>query len=174
MSDLRLQSCHLDPPCRADYRSARDLLLAARGTLTVAAEWADYLAPRLAARPPSRYVLVQTPGEVHFPLRIGLTAVGRFPEHDIVVGLRYVSRRHCVLLTHAGGGCEVYDTASRNGTRVNGRRVSHTWLNLGDVLQLCDARFVVACEEDTAGTPDEGPDDPPADHGGWETGRWSG
>jgi pSer/pThr/pTyr-binding forkhead associated (FHA) protein len=140
----------------------------------VAAEWADHLIPRLAARPPSRYVLVQTPGGVSFPLRVGLTAVGRLSENDIVVEQRAVSRRHCVLLVHAGGGCEVYDTASLNGIRVNGRRVGHAWLNPGDVLQLCDARFVVACEEEAAGTPDEGRDDAPADPDGWGTGRWSG
>lgn len=172
MSDPRLLSGHLEPPRRSDYRVARDRLLAARGTLTIAAEWADHLAPRLAARPPSGYVLVQTPGEVHLPLRVGLTSVGRFPENDIVVGQQYVSRRHCVLLTHAGGGCEVYDTASRNGTRVNGRRVSHAWLNPGDVLQLCDARFVVACQED-AELP-AGPDDPQAGQDGWGTGHWGG
>jgi hypothetical protein len=52
-------------------------------------------------------------------LRVGLNAVGRLPENDIVLARRYVSRRHCVFLVHTDGGCEVHDTASRNGTLVN-------------------------------------------------------
>jgi pSer/pThr/pTyr-binding forkhead associated (FHA) protein len=56
----------------------------------------------------------------------------------------HVSRRHCVVLVHASGGCEVYDTASRNDTRVNGRRVSRADLLPGDVLALCDQKFLVA------------------------------
>src|SRR5262249_48969624 len=40
-------------------------------------------------------------------------------------------------------GCEVYDTASRNGTRVNRRRVGRADLLPGDVLALCDHRFLV-------------------------------
>jgi hypothetical protein len=147
MSDPRFQSGHLEPPRRAVYRDARGRLL--------------------AARPPSRYALVQTPGGVCLPLRVGLTAIGRYPENDIVVERIEVSRRHCVLLAHAGGGCEVYDTASRNGTRVNGRRVGHAWLNPGDVLQLCDTRFLLVGDEAGDGPP-AGPDDP----GGWGTGHW--
>lgn len=171
MSDPRLQSRHLVPVRRADYRSARDRLLAARGAVTVAAEWADRLAPRLAARPLSRYALLQPTGGVCLPLRVGLTAVGRYPENDIVVERPEVSRRHCVFVAHAGGGCEVYDTASYNGTRVNGRRVEHAWLNPGDLLQLAGTRFVLVCDGDDGGPPAE-PHPLPPDPDGPATARW--
>lgn len=171
MSDPRFHSSHLDPPRRADYRAARDRLLAARGTLTLAAEWVEHFSPSFAVRPPSRYALVQTPSGVCFPLRVGLTAMGRSRQNDIVVDVMEVSRRHCVLIAHAGGGCEVYDTASLNGTRVNGRRIGHAWLNVGDVLQLCDTRFVLAAEE-SADEPCVVLDDPPSASDGWKTGHW--
>jgi pSer/pThr/pTyr-binding forkhead associated (FHA) protein len=54
-----------------------------------------------------------------YPLKIGLNKIGRLPENDIVLDDVVISRRHCVLLLHAGGGCELHDTASRNGTFVN-------------------------------------------------------
>jgi len=151
MSDPRLNSCHLDWPRRHAFRDVRDRLLGARGTVTVAAEWAEYVAPPFLGKPTTGYVLVSTPGGVCFPLRVGLTAIGRYAENDIVLGGLCVSRRHCVLLVHAGGGCEVYDTASRNGTRVNGRPVHHARLNVGDVLELSDSRFVLAGEGESDG-----------------------
>ena len=43
--------------------------------------------------------------------------VGRFPDNDIHFVELCVSRRHCVLLVHAWGGCDLHDTASRNGTK---------------------------------------------------------
>ena len=150
MSDPRFNSCHLEWPRRHAYRDAREGVLGARGPVTCAAEWADYVAPPFVGRPEAGYVLVHHPGGVCFPLRVGLTAIGRYPENDIVLKPIEVSRRHCVVLVHANGGCEVYDTASRNGTRVNGRAVRHVWLNPGDVLQIADNRFVLTRNGDTS------------------------
>ncbi|KAL1522484.1 hypothetical protein AB1Y20_017472 [Prymnesium parvum] len=51
-----------------------------------------------------------------------------------------VSRRHCALTRGAGGAWEVEDLSSRNGTFVNGRRLSRSapraTLDDGDVLHL--------------------------------------
>ncbi|KAL1499196.1 hypothetical protein AB1Y20_013704 [Prymnesium parvum] len=51
-----------------------------------------------------------------------------------------VSRRHCALTRAAGGAWEVEDLSSRNGTFVNGRRLSRSarraTLHDGDVLHL--------------------------------------
>src|SRR5262245_18155018 len=109
MSDPRFYSSHLEPSRRVDYRADRARFYASRCSLTIASEWVDHLAPSFASRPPSAYVLIQSPSGVCFPLRFGLTAVGRYPENDIVIDVMEVSRRHCVLIAHAGGGCEVYD-----------------------------------------------------------------
>jgi hypothetical protein len=149
MFDPRLNSCHLESVRRHAYRAARDQCLGARGVVTRAAEWAEFVAPPFLGRAEVGYALVESPGGIRVPLRVGLTAIGRYSENDIVLAGMYVSRRHCVLLVHTNGGCEVYDTASRNGTRVNGRPVSHAWLNVGDVLHLCNTPFVLADEDGT-------------------------
>jgi pSer/pThr/pTyr-binding forkhead associated (FHA) protein len=78
------------------------------------------------------------------PLRVGINTIGRFPENDIVVDVHCVSRRHCAIVVHASGGCEVYDTASRNHTVVNRQVVSRSPLLPGDVLFLAGQRFLVA------------------------------
>src|SRR4029077_10818301 len=61
--------------------------------------------------------------EFVYPPRIGLNTIGRSPENDVVVKDGYVSRRHCAILVHAGDGCELHDTASKNGTFINGRKL---------------------------------------------------
>jgi hypothetical protein len=50
-----------------------------------------------------------------------------------------------VIVVHATGGCEVYDTASRNGVRVNGSLVARTDLVPGDVLTLCFQAWRLEC-----------------------------
>jgi pSer/pThr/pTyr-binding forkhead associated (FHA) protein len=76
-------------------------------------------------------------------LRVGVNALGRFRENDLVLTPNHVSRRHCLILVHATGGCEMSDTASRNGTWVNRRRVARADLFPGDLLALCDQHFVL-------------------------------
>jgi hypothetical protein len=151
--DPRFNSCHLEPPRRARYGEARARLLGARGPMTQAAEGADLGGTALP--PPLRrggepagegYALVDLADGRRYPLRVGLVTLGRFPENDIVLPEEYVSRRHCVVLVHATGGCEVHDTASLNGTLVNRERVSRARFEPGDVLRVCDRRFVLTCE----------------------------
>ena len=64
------------------------------------------------------------------------------PDNDIPVADGSVSRRHCAIVVHATRGCEVYDTASKNGTYVNGQRINGlTALKAGDQIRLCDRQF---------------------------------
>ncbi len=151
MADPRLNSVHLDPPRRADYRRARDELLRARGANTLAVE-AD---PDEAAGG-NPHTLIQGPegappglnfwlvdNEYIYPLKVGINTVGRSPDNDVVVADCYISRRHCAILVHAGTGCEVHDTASKNGTYVNGQRIAgSTRLRSGDEIRICDQRLV--------------------------------
>jgi pSer/pThr/pTyr-binding forkhead associated (FHA) protein len=180
MSDPRLDSMHLEFPRRDDFRRARQALLDARGWLTVAAEFAEGAAGEpddwpslLGIRPDqilpgTRFLLIEQPkGQVH-SLRTGLNTIGRFSNNDIVLRERTISRRHCAILVHAWGGCEIHDSASRNGTWVNGERV-HRSLPLlpGARIVLCERRLLFAsvkdcqCEpgEDTCET--DWPDAPP-------------
>ena len=45
------------------------------------------------------------------------------PDNDVVVADPSVSRRHCAVVVHTGQTCEIHDTASKNGTYLNGRRI---------------------------------------------------
>jgi pSer/pThr/pTyr-binding forkhead associated (FHA) protein len=150
MGDTRLNGSHLNVARHDQYDATVEELLDDRGSVTSAA---DPLLPppsiprqsvRLDTPPPGgTYTLVSLADGNRHPLRVGINAVGRFAENDLVLAPNYISRRHCVVLVHASGGCEVFDTASRNGTRVNRRRVGRVDLLPGDVLELCDQRFLV-------------------------------
>jgi hypothetical protein len=151
MDDPRLDGRHLSVARHDQYDAAVDDLLDTRGPETAFAD--QRVRPPLRVRPPARrqspprggtYTLLSlTDGRRH-SLRVGLNALGRFASNDLVLQPNYVSRRHCVVTVHATGGCEVHDTASRNGTWVNGRRVAQADLLPGDELSLAGCRFLVA------------------------------
>jgi pSer/pThr/pTyr-binding forkhead associated (FHA) protein len=102
-----------------------------------------------------KYVLVDRAAGRLYPLLTGLTTIGRLPGNDIVLDENTVLRRHCVLLVHAWGSCELHDTASRNGTSVNGRRVSQpVRLAPGDLIAVCQRHFQFLREEDCHNDPD--------------------
>jgi pSer/pThr/pTyr-binding forkhead associated (FHA) protein len=70
--------------------------------------------------------------------------LGRDPkECHIIVPDTWVSRRHCKVAVDPLGNVEVCDASSRNGILVNGERVQRSRLVLGDLLQICDHRFVL-------------------------------
>jgi hypothetical protein len=157
MSDSRLNSIHLDLPRRQRYRRAREGLLESRGLLTQAIErmedwvggttnWPSLLPFRPSqVLPGVRCQLVEQQKGDSYPLKTGLNTVGRYPENDIVFDEVTVSRRHCVVLVHVRGSCELHDTASRNGTFVNGSRIHQpTPLAIGDLIRICDRRLILA------------------------------
>ena len=164
MGDPRLNSLHLDPPRRQDYRRARELLLEARGNHTLCAE-------QNVEELISSHTVIQNAGGVRspesldcwlmdkefiYPLKVGVNTVGRLPDNDVVVQAPYVSRRHCAILVHAGDGCELHDIASKNGTFINGHKLSGpTRLHSGDEIRMCDLRLTFLSRTGNAGP---GPD----------------
>jgi hypothetical protein len=169
MSDPRLQSGHFEALSRRqEYRRARETLLGARGWLTLACEhlhrlvddsddWPALLPVRPdQVIPGTKYLLLDRQTGCRYPLRTGLNTIGRLLDNDIVLEDFVISRRHCVLLVHGWGGCELHDTASRNGTFVNGRRVRQpTLLDSGDGIQVCQRLLLFVGEKDCpAGGPD--------------------
>jgi hypothetical protein len=150
MGDPRLNSLHLDPIRRQDFRRARDELLRARGNETLYAE-------RQQAADHSGTVICQpdaarVPAGVHFwlvdrdyiyPLKVGLNTLGRSSDNDIVVEELYISRRHCAILVHHTGQCVLHDMSSRNGTYLNNVRISGpTPLHAGDEIRICNRQFI--------------------------------
>jgi len=64
-----------------------------------------------------------------------VTTVGRHPDADIFFDDVTVSRRHAEV-TRAGGGFEIVDQRSLNGTYVNGERVDRSVLSNGAEVRI--------------------------------------
>lgn len=79
--------------------------------------------------------------EVRLPPDASRVTVGRSRECDVVVGEKTVSRMHAELCVAQGGGWEVRDLGSMNGTWLNGRRVREARVGRGDVLRLGGLRM---------------------------------
>jgi pSer/pThr/pTyr-binding forkhead associated (FHA) protein len=152
--------------------------LSARGWLTLAVErvedWAGQSEDEpsgLPIRPAYwlpgvRLALIEQQTRAWFPLKTGLNAIGRFPENDIVLDERSVSRRHCIILVHVRGDCEIHDTASRNGTFVNGvRACKPVRLACGDQIRISSVKLVLCGARDEKSSADDAleldPDFPP-------------
>lgn len=149
MDDQRFNSIHLEvPDRREEFRRARARLLENCGMQTLAFD-RERLAEAGSIGP---CTLIECPGEKPanlsfwlvdsggvYPLRPGLNSVGRMPDNDVVITDGSVSRRHCAIVVHSHRGCELHDTASKNGTFVNGRRIhGPTRLRNGDEIRMCD------------------------------------
>ncbi len=160
MSDPRLCSVHLEAlPRRQDYRRAREQMLGACGQQTLAVDSAQLdelrtLGGEKRSSDAARFWLVDQDG-VH-NLKVGLNTIGRMPDNDVAVADGSVSRRHCAIVVHATRGCELYDTASKNGTFVNGQRINGpTVLKAGDQIRLCDRQFVFLTGDRAASADDD-------------------
>ncbi|WP_265445053.1 FHA domain-containing protein [Flexivirga meconopsidis] len=68
--------------------------------------------------------------------------IGRGLENEIVLDDLLASRQHARLVP-SGGGFEVQDLGSRNGTYINGQRVATGRLGEGDLLAIGHSRFTV-------------------------------
>lgn len=163
MSDPKLNSVHLEAPRRDLFRRAREELLGARGNRTVNLAGAK----QLPDQPCQTMVHLGTEGSVPegsdfwlldkagtYALKVGINTIGRLPDNDVVLGGEFVSRRHCAILVHAGDGCEVFDTASKNGTYINGNKLTgHSPLSPGDQIRMCDRELVFMSRYHNAGSP---------------------
>ena len=66
----------------------------------------------------------------------GVRTIGRATGADFIVDAPLVSRVHCRLTALPGGGLEVRDLESTNGTFVNDQRIDTAHLNSGDKLRV--------------------------------------
>jgi hypothetical protein len=147
-----MPSIYLSNPVRRDaFRQARRALFAARGERTILAEQScqhGIIMNHSTSTPapinlPAECVFVLVDGELVYPLKIGINTVGRFLDSDVFLCEKEISRRHCVVLVHTNGTCDLHDTASRNGTLLNGTRISQpTALRSRDRIRLHNREFV--------------------------------
>jgi diguanylate cyclase (GGDEF)-like protein len=62
--------------------------------------------------------------------------IGRTSECDITLSDSGISRQHAAIIVHSDGTLVLRDLGSRNGTRLNGKRVSESVLADGDTIRL--------------------------------------
>jgi pSer/pThr/pTyr-binding forkhead associated (FHA) protein len=90
-------------------------------------------------------------GHERIPLRQGETTVGRSPYCSIVIDSPTASRHHAALMLN-GIELTVTDLGSRNGTNINGTRITTTTaLNVGDVLTIGSRELTVLSSETGGG-----------------------
>src|SRR3954447_23229613 len=100
MDDPRLNSAHLLPPRRGRDGAAREEMLDGLGSVTQEVE-RRVLSHRVQRAPFAvsvRYFLRDVRTGRVYPLRVGITAIGRAPENDIILEANWISRRHCVIV----------------------------------------------------------------------------
>jgi pSer/pThr/pTyr-binding forkhead associated (FHA) protein len=164
MSDPRLNSLHLDADRREEYRRVRQLALQARGMETIYAEKHPSSAESspTAIEAPARAGVASSPvadfwvcdQDYLYPLKVGINTMGRSADNDVLVEDLYVSRRHCIIMVHRSGVCEIYDTASKNGTYLNGKKIlSPTPIYPGDEIRICNKTYIFQTREQRGGHP---------------------
>ncbi len=77
---------------------------------------------------------------LRFPLFKDRLTIGRTTDNDIQLKAAYVSRRHAVIQTD-GDTTRIIDWGSKNGIRVNSKRISEHFLSHGDIVVIGKARF---------------------------------
>jgi hypothetical protein len=153
MADARLNSLHLETDRRQEFRRARELLLRARGGHTVFAspDAASALGDQTVIRrsdaqdshTANQLDCWLSDGEFLYPLQVGVNTLGRSSDNDVTVEDPFVSRRHCAILVHSTERAELHDTASKNGTYVNGKRLSEpAVLQSGDEIRISERQYV--------------------------------
>ena len=166
MDDPRFQSVYLEGlPRREEFRAARQRIECACGELTLAGDLALGGPLRSAASPAPGTTYWLRDGDTLHPLKVGVNSVGRLPDNTVVLRDEHVSRRHCAVIVHQDGRCEVHDVASKNGTVLNGSKIhGPARLNPGDQIKLCTRTLVLVAGENPGATPDR-------PHGKAEPGR---
>jgi pSer/pThr/pTyr-binding forkhead associated (FHA) protein len=147
--DSYLNSIHLTADRLEAFREARRALLDNRGTATQQIEAGAVQEVLDGHTPPTTTSLALADAENTYALHLGVNTVGRFHDNHVVVNNPHISRRHCALLLHSSQRCELYDIASKNGTFLNGRRVTGpTPVNPGDEIILHNHRMVLVKSDD--------------------------
>lgn len=157
MSDPRFNSIHLEGLTRReDFRAARARLQSGCGQFTLVGDAAlldeldagDGATVAFDPETPGRSFFVKD-GDKLYPLKLGVNSIGRLPDNTVVIRDECVSRRHCALVIHRDGSCELHDVASKNGTILNGAKIhGPTRVRPGDKILLCSRQIEFLIQED--------------------------
>ena len=87
-------------------------------------------------REPEIWAWLVMPGGERVPVTHWENVIGRSKSCDVSIALSTVSRNHAVLTRYDDGSWTITDTNSKDGTYVNGERVSICALQDGDVISV--------------------------------------
>ncbi|MEQ8850667.1 MAG: ATPase, T2SS/T4P/T4SS family [Phycisphaerales bacterium] len=79
-------------------------------------------------------------------LRSEPVAFGRHPDNDVSIRDDVASRFHCVVEPDSDHGFRLKDLGSRNGTKLNGQRISEVLISEGDCISIGRHEFTVELE----------------------------
>lgn len=83
-------------------------------------------------------------GRIH-EIRAEETLIGRGLAADVQLADRGASRDHA-MITWEGDHYAVEDLQTTNGTRLNGKKIRHSALTHGDVIEIGHSRLVFLCD----------------------------
>ena len=85
---------------------------------------------------PEIWALLRLPDGSALPVTHWENIIGSHKSSDLVLELPTISRNHAVLTRYDDGSWTITDAESKNGVRVNGRKVDICALEPGDVIEL--------------------------------------
>jgi len=88
--------------------------------------------------------------DTSWPIAPGTTGLGREPtgaQHITLLGDPHLSRQHAIL-ERRGKTLNIRDADSRNGTFINGERVTSSALRDGDIIRLSDTVLMIRFQSD--------------------------
>jgi adenylate cyclase len=95
--------------------------------------------------------LVPCGGGESVPLHGENLTVGRRPDNDVCLPLKFVSGKHC-RLEFKSGKWHVYDLGSRNGVKIDGKRCESGIVEPNSILGLGRAEYKLVYAGDAAGS----------------------
>jgi chromosome segregation ATPase len=89
----------------------------------------------------SRVLVGSVDGQtLSFPLFKDRLTIGRTKDNDVQLDAAYISRRHAIIQTD-DAEVRIIDWGSKNGIRVNSKRIDEHSLHHGDEIMIGNARF---------------------------------
>ena len=71
-----------------------------------------------------------------FFIKKDMTTIGSYPENDIFLADKSVSRKHAAIKTDEGKRYEIRDFGSSNGLYINNEKIQRKFLKDGDLIRF--------------------------------------
>ena len=104
---------------------------------------------------PMPYLQQDDPASTRHSMVGGRITIGRSVENDIALAGDMRASRHHAEVTDQDGVWVLVDLRSRNGSYLNGERISKSTLRGGDRIKIGGAHFVFSAERDPMATIDD-------------------